>query len=516
MSGSVWNPVGWINTAFAEFINFLQRGVGAVVRTVAEKLYESVSVLDFGADPSGVNDSSAAFSLAIATGRRVYVPTGRYKFNSSVQITRSVYITGDGVASIIDAYGCDAFTVVAGVSFISIEKFSGFSYTSGGAADPRTFDFIVAQGTAGSNVNFLFAEKLYLQGFADAVTIRYTWNSAFKAIDTVNCNNGIQLIGSCVNNTISSSRLVVNSGIASINILQDGANKGEGLMVSNCLLSAGSQGVKVTGGFLSLHLSNNVIDLTSGEGILATDCQDLRVTNNWIYSAGSCIKLVALSVAAVQRVSIIGNGLRSTGAATRVVDQGSNNQGLTFIGNSLEFSGTTVGIYLDGQSSAVDSNYFNNTGAGTSIVLNGSAATHKIGKNSGVATISGGFGTPDYSEGTWVPTDQSGAGLTLTYPTGACNYVKIGKLVTCHLDIQFPATANASVARILLPFTTLAGSSQSGTVGFEANAGNQISVQAAGGTNNFVFVNCATGAILTNAGMTGERVMISFSFIAST
>jgi hypothetical protein len=48
MSGSVWNPVGWINTTSADLINFIQNGMGAIVRTVASKLQEEVDASDFG------------------------------------------------------------------------------------------------------------------------------------------------------------------------------------------------------------------------------------------------------------------------------------------------------------------------------------------------------------------------------------------------------------------------------------------------------------------------------------
>jgi len=57
----------------------------------------------------------------------------------------------------------------------------------------------------------------------------------------------------------------------------------------------------------------------------------------------------------------------------------------------------------------------------------------------------------DYEEGTWTPTDASGAGLTLTV-TGA-SYVKIGKQVTAWLWVTYPSTANGSGAVIGgLPF----------------------------------------------------------------
>lgn len=52
------------------------------------------NVLDYGADSSGVADSTAAFDLAIATGKRVYVPTGTYLINATINTKTVIY--GDG------------------------------------------------------------------------------------------------------------------------------------------------------------------------------------------------------------------------------------------------------------------------------------------------------------------------------------------------------------------------------------------------------------------------------------
>ena len=50
----------------------------------------------------------------------------------------------------------------------------------------------------------------------------------------------------------------------------------------------------------------------------------------------------------------------------------------------------------------------------------------------------------DYEEGTWTPTDASGAGLTFTVSN--CRYTKVGRLVTVQGSIAYPATANGSNA----------------------------------------------------------------------
>ena len=80
--------------------NYNQGGSGAVARTTASKLQESVSVLDFGADPTGVADSTTAIQNAInyaiyyssgsltltSSGMKVLVPHGTYKTTDTLHL----------------------------------------------------------------------------------------------------------------------------------------------------------------------------------------------------------------------------------------------------------------------------------------------------------------------------------------------------------------------------------------------------------------------------------------------
>jgi hypothetical protein len=57
----------------------------------------------------------------------------------------------------------------------------------------------------------------------------------------------------------------------------------------------------------------------------------------------------------------------------------------------------------------------------------------------------------DYEEGTWTPTDGSGAGLTFSNVVGT--YTKIGRQVFVVCELQYPSTSNTNAARIDgLPF----------------------------------------------------------------
>lgn len=75
-------------------VNFVTSGSGAVGRSVQSVLRDRVSVLDFGADPTGSTDSTTAFSNALAVVREVYVPIGTYIVNN-LDIPDGAVLTGE-------------------------------------------------------------------------------------------------------------------------------------------------------------------------------------------------------------------------------------------------------------------------------------------------------------------------------------------------------------------------------------------------------------------------------------
>lgn len=96
-----------------------------------------------------------------------------------------------------------------------------------------------------------------------------------------------------------------------------------------------------------------------------------------------------------------------------------------------------------------------------------------------------------YEEGTWTPTDASGAGLSLTL--GTCVYTKIGRQVTAVFDITFPVTADVNTQLLGgLPFSTATGvyggcptyTTHSVALNLLAFSTNVSFRQAAGGSNN--------------------------------
>lgn len=118
----------------------------------------------------------------------------------------------------------------------------------------------------------------------------------------------------------------------------------------------------------------------------------------------------------------------------------------------------------------------------------------------------------DYEEGTWVPSDQSGAALSFSNTGG--RYTKVGRLVTCAVQFQYPATADASQARISLPFTAAALDYAGGgvfTVCLPALGSAHPLV--VGGQAYFLLSNVGAGVAYTNANATTVyfRGVISYS-----
>lgn len=95
----------WV--AGSSVMSFLQLGAGAVLRSLQAKLRESKSVTDFGADPTGVVDSTAACNAAHAAagiGGTVFYPRGVYKIIGTVSMLAGQVIRGEGNSTVTNMF----------------------------------------------------------------------------------------------------------------------------------------------------------------------------------------------------------------------------------------------------------------------------------------------------------------------------------------------------------------------------------------------------------------------------
>jgi hypothetical protein len=91
-------------------VSFIQAGTGAVTRTAQAKMRETVSVLDFGADPTGVADSTTAIqnaiTAAVSAGAQV-VAQGTFRTSSKITVKCDADFSG----AIFNVYGTPAIAV---------------------------------------------------------------------------------------------------------------------------------------------------------------------------------------------------------------------------------------------------------------------------------------------------------------------------------------------------------------------------------------------------------------------
>lgn len=115
----------------------------------------------------------------------------------------------------------------------------------------------------------------------------------------------------------------------------------------------------------------------------------------------------------------------------------------------------------------------------------------------------------DYEEGTWTPTDTSGAGLTFTTPSGT--YIKVGSLVSITGQVIYPITASGSGTQIgALPFTTKNVTDQSGYVPY-ADVGTAITCLLRPNTTTLSFWDVA-GIVKTNVNLSTKNPYFGASY----
>lgn len=90
------------NSFTVSALSVKKSGLAGTSRPMNDKAKEiEISVIDYGADPSGVSDSTTAFNSAIASGaKRIHVPAGTYKVTNLV-IDQNIEFFGDGMENTI-------------------------------------------------------------------------------------------------------------------------------------------------------------------------------------------------------------------------------------------------------------------------------------------------------------------------------------------------------------------------------------------------------------------------------
>ena len=231
----------------ANLVSYTPAGTGAVLTTVQAKLRESVSVLDFGADPTGVSDSSVAIRAAIASvtaaGGSVYIPAGQYKVtaaagdpsNTAINVPSFVRVHGASQGGTLIVPGADNTVCfrLSGmngtIESLQIDNIGGlYSNVSGIRVTPID----ETQTSYQTDTEFNSVTNVSIRRLAEAITLRcgpsgawgdsYCYYNTFTNIDIRNCTLGIWLK---VPNTVTGSGCNRNTFI-SVRVGESGTNTG--------------------------------------------------------------------------------------------------------------------------------------------------------------------------------------------------------------------------------------------------------------------------------------------------
>jgi hypothetical protein len=297
----------------SSLVGFLQSGTNAVPTTVQAKLRETVSVLDFGADPTGSVSSTTAIQNALNTGAKVFFPSGTYLMNSGVTVQADDIEVNFGNATIIN--GGAGFTFNFGATSDTPQRnglrINGGYFVQSNPATTSNLNYIRVAGfsdfiIAGCNMKNVSNGGIYIEagcenGLIDGVTI--------NGASGYSTNRGIWLNGATASDW--TSQLVDISSITR-NATPVPVYAVKNVRITNCSVVLPAYGI-YNMNTRDTHIENCYIDV-SGSGLRC-----IAINN---YSPGALIK---------------GNTLKGDQASTGIlVTQFSHDviiEGNTFLGS---------------------------------------------------------------------------------------------------------------------------------------------------------------------------------------
>ncbi len=232
-----------------------------------------------------------------------------------------------------------------------------------------------------------------------------------------------------------------------------------------------------------------VSDLTAGRAVSASQLSSTTKVSGKIATSGSynrIFEVLSTGGTAIGEISY-----NDTNDTMRVANLSNYvNTSMTFYVNAAD----RMEIMPNGDIKALNGNFVVST-SGKGIDFSATAGT-------GTSEL-----FADYEEGTWTPTDGSGAGLTFAAGTAGI-YTKIGRVVYISASVRYPVTASAANAVISgMPFT-MAASPDGAQGGMSINyspAATVLVFKPNNGSTDIIVRGQSGGAQQTNASMSNTR-----------
>jgi hypothetical protein len=373
-----------IGTTTSDLVSYTPSGTGAVATNVQAKLRESVSVLDFGADPTGVADSTTAIQNAINSGaKRVIAPAG-----GTYRITNALTVDADGVEFNFNHSTLRLDDATGLLNHILL----GNGTTQRNAIRVRNVTFTRAQvATAGYAIDSNRIGVTEISGcriFGDNKIhggIRIYRGIIVNIFDNYidSCVNlGLRLDGSgtgadrTVDVSIRENR--IEGGVTALSTWDfvEGVFCRDNIFFNTSSSAAAVNASSNANGLVSFKFQENDFDTCGGAGLFIDKVSNIQVTGCWFSSITSdALQLKADCVAAV----VSGNQFYPTAVGIRVECPDVR------IGDNLISGGTTCINIAGGTRVGINGNTLQNANVGVNI---GSAVNVQIVGNllSGIAT----------------------------------------------------------------------------------------------------------------------------------
>jgi len=383
-----------------------------VPESVSDKLAQTVSVLDFGADPTGTSDSTTAINNALVSGAlNVFVPQGTYKVSNSLLVKSNTHFYGSGASSVLNWTGSNVVNVIQNYNFNN--SYIGVNPSTADTnieIDHLTINCLATTIGAGNggiyfaNVIKGFIHNCFITnpGHAGITVAPCTdiniYNNTISGGNVTSANNGISTdnagsritISNNILNSIYDSSIGIHNSSTYVTVIGNVIN---GTVIGQGIDLAGCQKVSVTGNVINgannisiyahdqyaistayicteISIVSNIINVAGNHAIEISDSNtgntyDIAVVGNVIKNSANDGIILALGVKAV---NVTGNTIN--GAITAISLSQLNPyspSACTISGNSI--SNSTTGIFLDAQvtGNTIGTNQF--SGCATNISL---------------------------------------------------------------------------------------------------------------------------------------------------
>jgi hypothetical protein len=329
-----------IDTVPNPSINYQSSAAGSVARSYQSKLGDTVSVLDFGADPTGAVDSTAAIQSAITAASNIYIPTGTYSISGTISIVNGQYVHGDGEQKTIINENNMTVTAISlsGAIFPELSNL-GINYIG----TPGTNTAAIYSSAANSHIHDIKTYNSY-----NAIEVTSGSAQFFDAIQLTNYVNAGMFIHDV--NDVYTSHFIFNAGnstngaIGGIRL----ANKAEAINFTDGDVLLGVHGMTTDAAANTIgnrpaynRFLNVYFDSASNTEVSLNNTVETEFIGCWFSGGRSGTGFQGLNLLTTDSISFINSEFFNNGRDGAYVGAGSVRT--TFIGDKFESNSVTAG-----------------------------------------------------------------------------------------------------------------------------------------------------------------------------